>query len=91
MTDSSGLQEETTALGIPCLTLRENTERPVTVWEGTNTLVGIDKIEYEVAEILKGNGKKGKAPDLWDGEAAGRIVEVLEGMEIRSQRSEVGD
>ena len=59
------------------MTMRENTERPVTVWEGTNTLVGIDDIEYEVEEILKGNGKKGKVPDLWDGKAAGRIVRFL--------------
>jgi len=77
ITDSDGIQEETTALGIPCLTIRENTERPVTVWEGTNTLVEIDKIECEVEEILKDNGKKGKVPDLWDGNAAGRIVRVL--------------
>lgn len=49
-----------------------------TVWEGTNTLVGINEIEHEVEEILKGNGKKGKVPDLWDGKAAARVVEVLE-------------
>ena len=79
ITDSGGIQEETTALGIPCLTLRENTERPVTAREGTNTLVSVDEIEYEVEKILNGNGKKGKIPDLWDGEAAGRIVETLAG------------
>ena len=77
MTDSGGLQEETTVLGVPCLTLRENTERPITVLEGTNKLVKVDELEYEVEEILKGNGKKGKVPDLWNGNAAGRIVSVL--------------
>ena len=77
ITDSGGIQEETTVLGIPCLTMRENTERPITVWEGTNKLVGVNDIEYEVEEILKGNGKKGKVPDLWDGKAAERIVSIL--------------
>jgi UDP-N-acetylglucosamine 2-epimerase (non-hydrolysing) len=86
ITDSGGIQEETTALGIPCLTMRENTERPVTVWEGTNILVGIDELEYEVEKILKGNGKKGKVPDLWDGKAAGRIVEVLERIERKADK-----
>ena len=80
ITDPGGIQEETTVLGIPCLTMRENTERPITVWEDTNKLVTIDKLEYEVEEILKGNGKKGKIPDLWDGGAAGRIVKVLESL-----------
>jgi UDP-N-acetylglucosamine 2-epimerase (non-hydrolysing) len=80
ITDSGGIQEETTFLGIPCLTLRANTERPITVWEGTNKLVTINEIEYEVEEILKGNGKKGKVPDLWDGNAAGRMVDILEGI-----------
>jgi len=78
ITDSGGIQEETTFLGIPCLTVRDNTERPITVWEGTNKLIGIDEIEYEVDQILRGNGKKGKVPHLWDGKAAGRMVEVLE-------------
>lgn len=78
ITDSGGIQEETTVLGIPCLTLRENTERPITVWEGTNKLAGINEIEYKVGEILNGNGKKGKIPYLWDGNAAGRVVGVLE-------------
>ena len=79
ITDSGGIQEETTVLGIPCLTMRENTERPITVWEGTNKLVGVDDIEYEVEEILNGNGKKGKIPHLWDGNAAGRMVSILAG------------
>ncbi|GAG44096.1 unnamed protein product, partial [marine sediment metagenome] len=80
ITDSGGIQEETTVLGIPCLTMRENTERPITVWEGTNKLIGVHDIEYEVEEILKGNGKKGKIPDLWDGNTAGRMVKILEGI-----------
>ena len=77
ITDSGGIQEETTALGVPCLTLRDNTERPITISEGTNKLLSVNKIEYEVNEILKGNGKKGKVPYLWDGKAAERIVDVL--------------
>ncbi len=79
MTDSGGLQEETTALGIPCLTLRENTERPVTIWEGTNTLVGTDPdaIVREARAILGGKGKSGRIPELWDGKAAERIVRAL--------------
>jgi len=71
MTDSGAIQEETTFLGIPCFTVRDNTERPITVWEGTNKLIGVNEIEYHVEQILKGNGKKGKIPDLWDGKAAG--------------------
>ena len=80
-TDSGGIQEETTILGIPCLTLRENTERPITITEGTNTLVGSDreKILKESFRILNGNGKKGKIPKLWDGKAAERIVNILLG------------
>ena len=79
LTDSGGLQEETTALGIPCLTLRQNTERPITVEQGTNTLVGGDRpaILQGVAEILGGRGKRGRVPELWDGHAADRIVQDL--------------
>ena len=79
LTDSGGLQEETTALGIPCLTLRENTERPVTVTSGTNVLVGSDPelLRAEVARILEGRGKQGQRPHLWDGHAAERIVDIL--------------
>jgi len=79
LTDSGGLQEETTALGIPCLTLRQNTERPVTVWEGTNTLVGVDPqaIRDAAATALAGGGKAGRIPEFWDGKAAERIVEEL--------------
>jgi len=81
LTDSGGIQEETTALGVPCLTLRENTERPITVEQGTNTIVGRDRALALrlVDEILAGGGKRGRAPELWDGNAAERIAEHLAG------------
>jgi UDP-N-acetylglucosamine 2-epimerase (non-hydrolysing) len=81
LTDSGGMQEETTALGVPCLTMRENTERPITVEQGTNTLVGRDRraILDHVAEILAGGGKRGRMPELWDGHAAERIASHLAG------------
>lgn len=79
LTDSGGIQEETTALGVPCVTLRENTERPITVEEGTNTVVGIDpkKIHACVDAILASGGKAGRVPEYWDGQAAERIVELI--------------
>lgn len=79
LNDSGGIQEETTALGVPCLTLRENTERPVTISEGTNLLVGTDpaKIVAAARDVLAGKGKIGRIPPLWDGHAARRIVEIL--------------
>ena len=79
LTDSGGLQEETTALGVPCITIRENTERPVTVDEGSNVLVGTDpvRIVAEAKRVLRGEGKQGRRPHLWDGKAAERIVAVL--------------
>ncbi|MCK4561259.1 MAG: UDP-N-acetylglucosamine 2-epimerase (non-hydrolyzing) [Calditrichia bacterium] len=79
LTDSGGIQEETTYLGIPCITIRENTERPITVDIGTNVLVGpkADRIIHETEKIISGNGKKGKIPELWDGNAAERIVKIL--------------
>jgi UDP-N-acetylglucosamine 2-epimerase (non-hydrolysing) len=79
MTDSGGVQEETTALGVPCLTLRDNTERPVTVEEGTNTVVGADAdaIRDNVRSALAGKGKRGRSPALWDGQAAPRIAQHL--------------
>lgn len=80
LTDSGGVQEETTGLGVPCLTLRENTERPITVEEGTNQVVGTDPavILTAVADVLAGRGKAGRRPELWDGRAAHRIADHLE-------------
>jgi UDP-N-acetylglucosamine 2-epimerase (non-hydrolysing) len=79
LTDSGGLQEETTALGVPCITLRENTERPITITEGTNTIVGTDpaKIMQCVDEVLANGGKSGRIPEYWDGKAAERIVKEI--------------
>jgi UDP-N-acetylglucosamine 2-epimerase (non-hydrolysing) len=79
ITDSGGIQEETTYLGIPCLTLRDNTERPVTVSVGTNILVGQDesKLRHEISKILDGQAKRGTIPPLWDGNAGERIAEVI--------------
>lgn len=91
LTDSGGIQEETTVLGVPCITLRENTERPVTVSQGTNVLVGHDprRIREEVRRILDGRGKQGRVPEGWDGLAAQRIVDVLE-RELRARLAREG-
>jgi UDP-N-acetylglucosamine 2-epimerase (non-hydrolysing) len=80
LTDSGGIQEETTALEVPCLTMRDNTERPITVSEGTNTLVGRSRqlVLDCVDDILASGGKRGRRPELWDGHAAGRIAEDLQ-------------
>jgi UDP-N-acetylglucosamine 2-epimerase (non-hydrolysing) len=80
LTDSGGIQEETTALGISCLTLRQNTERPVTVTEGTNVIAGNDPeiIKREAFAALEGKSRSGRAPELWDGHAARRIVDAIE-------------
>ena len=79
LTDSGGIQEETTFLGIPCLTLRENTERPITCDIGTNDLCGLDveKVVARSEAIFLGTQKRGRIPELWDGNSAKRIVEVL--------------
>ena len=79
LTDSGGMQEETTALDVPCVTLRDNTERPITVSEGTNTVVGSDpgRIEAAVDAVLRTGGKKGRRPELWDGKAAARMAAVV--------------
>ncbi len=79
VTDSGGLQEESTVLGIPCLTMRPNTERPVTVEVGSSTLLGSDaaKLRQNLVKVLAGGYKKGRCPVLWDGQAAGRIAELL--------------
>jgi UDP-N-acetylglucosamine 2-epimerase (non-hydrolysing) len=78
MTDSGGVQEETTVLNVPCLTLRQNTERPVTVAEGTNVLVGNDPIRIvsEALAVLEGKGRPGRVPEFWDGRAAQRIAHI---------------
>jgi UDP-N-acetylglucosamine 2-epimerase (non-hydrolysing) len=81
LTDSGGIQEETTALGVPCLTLRENTERPITIAEGTNTLVGPnpDAIRAAFYDVMTSGGKSGRVPEYWDGRAAMRIAHTLQG------------
>jgi len=87
LTDSGGIQEETTALDVPCLTMRENTERPITVEQGTNTLVGRNRAVAlaRVDEILRGGGKRGRIPELWDGHAGARIAAELHAwLELRS-------
>ena len=75
-----GIQEETTYLGVPCLTLRENTERPITVWEGTNVMIGgdFDLLQKEIAKVVSGNAKTGKIPEKWEGKAGERTALVLE-------------
>jgi len=80
LTDSGGIQEETTFFGIPCITLRENTERPVTIDVGTNILVGSDTdlVISEAKKVINGEAKKGQIPELWDGKAAERIVSIIE-------------
>ena len=79
LTDSGGIQEESTFLGVQCITIRKTTERPITVEIGTNHLVGDDFIKAEkiAQEILNGKIKNGKIPELWDGKAAERIVDIL--------------
>ena len=81
VTDSGGLQEESTALGVPCLTMRHNTERPITVTEGTSTLIGNspDKLTEQLNKVIQGEYKQGKCPELWDGKAAERIADILVG------------
>ena len=88
ITDSGGLQEETTYLGVPCLTLRNNTERPVTVTLGTNSLVGQDagKLGEEMAKVLGGQAKRGAIPPLWDGQAGERIASILAGAALHPRR-----
>jgi UDP-N-acetylglucosamine 2-epimerase (non-hydrolysing) len=82
LTDSGGIQEETTYFNVPCLTLRPNTERPITITQGTNELVSMGDIGERIELILSGNWKEGGMPELWDGKTAKRIVDLLKGMEI---------
>ena len=84
ITDSGGIQEETTYLGVPCLTLRNNTERPVTVSVGTNVIVGQDreKLRAELSKVISGHAKKGTIPPLWDGHAGERIAATLGSIEV---------
>ena len=79
LTDSGGLQEETTVLGVPCITLRHNTERPITVEQGTNVVIGNDKHRILAAadDVLEGRVVGGRVPEKWDGKSAHRIVEWL--------------
>ena len=91
LTDSGGIQEESTYFGVPCLTLRENTERPITITEGTNHLVdlNVESIVNSAREIIEGNVKQGKIPKYWDGKTAERIVKVLdEWFETREEATE---
>ena len=77
ITDSGGLQEETTYLGIPCLTLRENTERPITVSMGTNRLTTAEQLQHDIKIVLSDDWPQGERPPLWDGKTAGRAVEAF--------------
>ncbi len=79
LTDSGGVQEETTVLGVPCFTARKNTERPITVTEGTNTIVNLDSqlLKKELEKLKEGKGKKGKIPEKWDGKASERICNII--------------
>jgi UDP-N-acetylglucosamine 2-epimerase (non-hydrolysing) len=76
-TDSGGIQEETTVLGVPCLTLRENTERPITITEGTNQLVGLDPDRIRSAFFGLDPSQRGRRPELWDGQTAARTADIL--------------
>jgi UDP-N-acetylglucosamine 2-epimerase (non-hydrolysing) len=83
LTDSGGIQEETTYLGIPCLTLRENTERPITITQGTNRLVRPETAMSQVQAVLSGASGTGTVPALWDGVTAARVVRSLKAASLR--------
>ena len=85
LTDSGGIQEETTFLGVPCLTVRDNAERPITINQGTNKLIGTNYeiIPSEVERVLSNKEYKRRQPELWDGHAAERIAAVIEKADLR--------
>jgi UDP-N-acetylglucosamine 2-epimerase (non-hydrolysing) len=89
ITDSGGIQEESTYLGVPCVTMRHNTERPITVECGTNILVADDlaKLRSELSKILAGNAKRGSIPPLWDGRASERIADIIVGAQLHCDAS----
>jgi UDP-N-acetylglucosamine 2-epimerase (non-hydrolysing) len=88
ITDSGGIQEETSYLGIPCLTVRKNTERPVTITHGTNQLCDLDQLKQKTTDILNGPTRRQIEIELWDGKTAGRIVEALRGHRVASDARE---
>jgi UDP-N-acetylglucosamine 2-epimerase (non-hydrolysing) len=88
LTDSGGIQEETSYLGIPCLTLRKNTERPVTITHGTNQLCELDDLRDKLGKILDSPPKERKTIELWDGKTAGRIVDVIRRQRASSEACE---
>jgi len=94
ITDSGGIQEETSYLGIPCLTIRENTERPITITHGTNRLCGLDEMKRKTVDLLRDKVRKKKEIELWDGHTAERIVGALERLhnllDIPSLRKSIG-
>jgi UDP-N-acetylglucosamine 2-epimerase (non-hydrolysing) len=86
ITDSGGIQEETSYLGIPCLTVRENTERPITITQGTNQLCGMDHLKGQIDEIMQNRIQRGKKIRFWDGKTAGRIVKILRNLNNGSNK-----
>lgn len=88
ITDSGGIQEETSYLGIPCLTIRKNTERPITVTQGTNQLCELGQVKQKTEEIVRGHVQKRTSIELWDGKTAGRIVEIVRQLNIAFEKLE---
>jgi len=84
LTDSGGLQEETTFLNVPCLTLRPNTERPITITQGTNNLTSLDRLGQDIEDIMNGSNRKGIVPELWDGHTAERIIGILSELNFKN-------